>query len=235
MKTKVFFSTTLLLVLGIFAIANAKPIFVDDFESGFSDSWIITDGGKWEVKSEGGNHFLQKTGGEWCIASVDNVGGLKEHKELWAVARTRVDVAAANEGAEFGLLINPDIKQGNWYFTIRAQSGQAGFDEMGVAWHALVPYDSWKVEKWHQVKIAIIDEVMYGKAWPDGEDEPKEWLTQTDVTTHLDEDGVGVGTDTNEVSFDDIIVADSEENLTLAVSPKEKLPITWGKIKSLGY
>jgi hypothetical protein len=71
----------------------------------------------------------------------------------------------------------------------------------------------------------------YGKVWPDGKDEPKDWLTQTNITSHLDEDGVGFGVDTNEVSFDDLIVADDEDSLVMAISSKEKLPITWGKIK----
>ena len=55
--------------------------------------------------------------------------------------------------------------------------------------------------------------------------------------TIISVDGVGFATDTNEVSFDDFIVADSEESLVLAVSLMGKLSVTWGEMKNftLGY
>jgi hypothetical protein len=148
------FLITFILVLCTFAIANAEMLFADDFESGLSKAWVTANqggAGEWKVAKEGGNQFLQKTGSAWTIISVDGVASLKDHKEIWAVVRIRCDAATANEAPEVGLLINPNNPAGNWYFAVRAQSGEAGFDELAVSWHALVPYASWKVGTWHQV------------------------------------------------------------------------------------
>ncbi len=229
-------SLILLLIIAISNILEAKVLFSDNFEAGLSKDWIFSERGgqdAWKVVVEKNNKILQKTGNAWTIISVDGVGGLKDYKELWAIAKIRCDVATADEGAELGLLINPAQSNGNWYFALRAISGQAGFDELAVAWHDLVPYPSWKINVWHYVKIAVIDKTYYGKAWLEGEAEPKEWLTKTQLTTHLQEDGVGFAIDTNEASFDDLIVADSEAGLVAsAVMTKGKLSTTWGNIKN---
>ena len=111
-------------------------------------------------------------------------------------------------------------------------SGQAGFDELAVAWHDLVPYDSWSVGDWHYAKVAVIDDIFYGKVWLDGDPEPADWITKTTLTSHLDQDGVGFAVDTNEVSFDDLVVSDDESGLVLSVDVVGKLPLTWGNIKS---
>ena len=226
--------TTFIFLLSTFTVANAEMLFADDFEGGLSKDWVIANhngDGKWKVSSEDGNKFLQKTGGAWTIISVDGIASLADHKEIWATARIRCDSGPKDEGTEVGLLINPEVPQGNWYFTVRAQSGQAGFDELAVSWHSLTPYEEWEVGEWHLIKIAIINETFYGKVWPDGKDEPQDWIASIKLTSHLDEDGVGAGTDTIEVSFDDFIVADSEDSLVMSVSSKDNLPITWGKIK----
>ena len=236
MKTIMTLSITFILLLGTFTVADAEMLFADDFEGGLSKDWVVANqngNGEWKVSDEGGNKFLQKTGSAWTIISVDGVASLADHKEIWATARIRCDSTPANEGTELGLLINPEVPQGNWYFTVRAQSGEAGFDEMGVAWHNLTPYNEWEVGEWHRVKVAIIDETFHGKIWPDGTDEPQDWIASIELTSHLEEDGVGAGTDTIEVSFDDFIVADSEDSLVMPVNPKENLPSMWSKIKKM--
>lgn len=228
---------SLILIAGFSVILEAKVLFSDNFEAGLSKDWIFSDRGgqdAWKVITEKGNKILQKTGNAWTIISVDGVGGLKEYKELWAIARIRCDLATADEGAELGLLINPAQSNGNWYFALRGISGQAGFDELAVAWHDLVPYPSWKVGIWHYVKIAVIGNTFYGKAWPEGENEPKDWLTKTQLTSHLQEDGVGFAIDTNEASFDDLVVANNEASLVIsAINIKNKLLFTWGNIKNI--
>ena len=228
------FLAILALLGGIVGTAETDVLFSDDFEAGLQDVWVFSEiggEGDWNVVEENGNNVLQKTGSSWTIISVDGVGGGEGGKEVWATARIRCDVAAANEGAEVGLLIDPARSNGNWYFTVRAITAQAGFDELGIAWHDMVPYPDWSVGQWHQVKIAAIGDVLYGKVWPDGSEEPAEWTSQTILTSHLDQDGVGFATDTNEVSFDDFIVSDSEDSLVIAVDSKAKLPVAWGRIK----
>jgi len=232
-KLTVFLAVSIL-VIGALA-ANTDTLFSDDFEAGLGNMWVFSERGgegDWNVVKENGNGILQKTGSSWTIISVDGVGGVSDGKEVWATARIRCDVAAADEGTELGLLTNPDDSSGNWYFTVRAISGQAGFDELSKTWHALVPYPDWSVGEWHRVKIAVIDGVFYGKVWSDGDDEPGDWISQIELTSHLEEDGVGFATDTNEVSFDDLIVGDSEDSLASAVDPGDKLSVAWGKVKT---
>ena len=232
------FLIVLATVIFIPSSVYSETLFSDDFEAGLQDIWVFSERGgegDWNVIEENGNNVLQKTGSSWTIISVDGVGGVEGGKEVWATARIRCDVAAANEGTEVGLLIDPANSKGNWYFTVRAQSGETGFDELAVAWHDLVPYPDWSVGDWHRVKIAVIGDILYGKVWLDGGDEPEDWISQTQLTTHLDQDGVGFATDTNEISFDDLIVANSEDDLILAVDPKAKLSVTWGRIKHKSF
>ena len=228
------FLIVLALVLCVSSSANSGTLFSEDFENGLRDIWVFSERGgqdDWNVVEQDGNHILQKTGTSWTIISVDDVAGVEGGKAVWATARIRCDAATKNEGTELGLLINPANSNGNWYFTVRAQSGEAGFDELNLAWHDMVPYPDWSVGDWHRVKVAVIDSIFYGKIWKDGEDEPADWISQTQLTSHLDQDGVGFATDTNEVSFDDLIVADGEDGLILAVDPQAKLSVTWGRIK----
>ena len=235
MKNLTLFLDIMIFTSAVLTMVNADTLFSDDFEAGLGDMWVFSDdlggAGDWNVVEEDGNNILQKTGDGWMIISVDGVGGVDGGKEVWARVRMRCDEAAADEGAEFGLLINPANAIGNWYFTVRATSGQASFDELGIAWHNPVPYPDWSVGDWHQVKIAVIGDTFYGKVWPDGDDEPEDWVSQTTLTSHLDQDGVGFGTDTNEISFDDLIVADAEDSLISAVDPGEKLSVAWGMVK----
>jgi len=224
----------LALVLCVASSANSETLFSEDFEDGLSDLWVFSERGgqgDWNVVEQGGNHILQKTGTSWTIIRVDGVGGVDGGKEVWATARIRCDIATADEGTEIGLLIDPATSNGNWYFTVRAQSSQAGFDELAVGWHDMVPYPDWSVGDWYRIKVAVIDSILYGKIWVDGGDEPADWTSQTLLTTHLDQDGVGFASDTNELSFDDLIVADVEADLAAAVDPQAKLSVTWGKVK----
>ena len=139
-------------VSGLWTNVNAKTLFADDFEGGLSDKWVIAnqDGeGEWKVTNEKGNKFLQKTGETWSIISVDGIASLKDHKKIWATARIRADSQDANEGVEVGPLIKPNVAKGDWYYTIRAQSGETGFDQLGISWHALKPYKDWEVGERH--------------------------------------------------------------------------------------
>ena len=228
-------SWLLFLIISIPIVANAETLFSDDFQAGLGKEWIFSERGgadAWKVvEDKGGNKILQKTGSSWTIISVDGVASLDGGKEIWATAKIRCDVATADEGTELGVLIDPAVSNGNWYFAVRAMSGQAGFDELAVAWHDLVPYDSWSVGDWHYAKVAVIGDIFYGKVWLDGDFEPADWITKTTLTSHLDQDGVGFAVDTNEVSFDDLVVSDDEAGLVLSVDVAGKLPLTWGNIK----
>lgn len=204
---------TLLFALASFGVAHGAVLFSDDFEDGLGNHWIHpgdrASPGGWEVNVEDGNHILQATDASWSGITVDGVGSLKEHDELWAICKVRGDEATADEGPELGLLCNPDAINGNWYLTFR-HGGNVGIDECSIAWHALVPCDAnW--DEWNYFKIAVFDDTLHGKVWFVDEDEPKDWLTSTPLTSHIDEDGVGIATGGVKASFDELVVADGEE------------------------
>ena len=84
--------TLLFITFAISVTANAKPLFVDDFEAGLSDGWIIghLDGqSEWEVVKLDGNSVLKvdSTGGGWTGATVDGIASMGDYNELWAVCR----------------------------------------------------------------------------------------------------------------------------------------------------
>lgn len=232
MKRKVLL-TMLFFALVSFGFVHAKALFVDDFEGGLSDKWIFRDlegKGKWEVVEDEGNKVLKVDAtGSWSGASFDEVASLKEHNELWATDRVKVDAATGE--IELGLLTNPEELNGNWYLNLRI-GNDLMVDECGVQAHnpvAPVPIEG---GKWYGMKIAVIEGIFYGKMWAWDEDEPEDWMINAEITSHLDEDGVGVVAYQTTAYFDDIIVAAGEDELVMALSSKEKLATTWAKIKA---
>jgi hypothetical protein len=227
-------SLFMLLMFIVFGSAGAKPLFFDDFEGGLSEQWIFGDlegKGKWEVVDDKGNKVLKVDAtASWSGASVDKVGSLKEYDELWATDRVKVDAATGE--IELGLLTNPEELRGNWYLDLRI-GNDLMVDECGITAHnpvAPVPIED---GKWYRMKIAVIEETFYGKMWAEDETEPKDWMINAAITSHLDEDGTGVMVYHTVAYFDDIIVADSEDSLTpLAVNKNGQLSIVWGTIKS---
>jgi len=230
------------LVLSLFMMAFcgsaiAGTLFVDDFEVK-AKKWVFSDiegKGIWEVtKFEGKGVFKVTSIGAWTGATVDGVASLKDHDEIWAICKFKAeqDIGSCNE---LGLLANPQVLIGNWYLSTCEGGNEIGIDEAGIKWHGRIPY-KWELDKWYNMKIMVSkDETMYGKMWLEGDAEPKEWLTQEKLTSHLDEDGVGLISYHCITYFDDVIVATSEEALTpIMVSRKEKLTISWGKLKSSG-
>jgi len=188
--------------------------------------------GKWEAaKVEGRGVFKVDSTGAWTGATVDGVASLGDYDELWAICKFRVE---QNIGScsELGLLTNPETLSGNWYLATCEGGSEVGIDECGVAWHGRVAY-KWELDQWYNMKIMVSKDTMYGKMWPEGENEPSKWLTQETLTSHLDEDGIGLMSYHCTTYFDDVIVASDEKSLVpKAMSQKGKLAISWCKIKS---
>lgn len=223
----------LTLVTG-FAIADT--IFRDDFEGGtHGDYTVVNVGGEaiWEVVKLDGNSVYKVDGpaGVTCYSTIDGIADPKKYPEIWACVKFKSEDSGIGKGcAELGLLSDPENPfEGNWYFS--TIEGDVGIDESWIAWHSRVPY-AWDVGVWYNMKVAFIGGELYGKIWPVDNDEPADWNTSEVITTHLEEDGVGLSVYENITYFDDLIVADSEGALTMAVSPKEKLTSTWAEVKS---
>ncbi|MBM3235038.1 hypothetical protein FJZ31_01940 [Candidatus Poribacteria bacterium] len=232
MKIQTALFLMLLLVLASFGIAHAKALFFDDFEGGLSKQWFSGDlegKGKWEVVDDKGNKVLKVDAtASWSGASVDGVASLKEHGELWATDRVKVDAATGE--IELGLLTNPKELSGNWYLDLRI-GNDLMVDECAIKAHNPVAPVPIKGGKWYRMKIAVIKETFYGKMWAEDESEPKDWMISAKILSHLDEDGVGVMAYHTVAYFDDIIVAAGEDELVMAVSSSEKLATTWAKTK----
>lgn len=229
--------TTMSMMFVLLGIANAEPLFTDDFEAGLSDGWIVghlSGQSQWEVVDLDGNSVLRvdSTGGGWTGATMDAVASLGVHDELWATCKFMAE-QSIESCSELGLLTSPDTLNGNWYLATAEGGAEIGIDECAVVWHNRVSYP-WELDRWYNIKIMVSkDGVMSGKMWLVDDDEPEDWNTQETLGTHLDEDGVGLMSYNCISYFDDVIVASSEDSLAMAVSPKEKLAITWGMVKSV--
>ena len=217
-------------------VAAAKALFVDDFEAGLSDDWIVghLDGQSvWEVVELDGNSVLKvdSTGAGWTGATVDEVASIKDYNELWATCKfmAEQDIGSCNE---LGLLTNPDVLSGNWYLSTCEGGAEIGIDQCAVSWHSRVAYP-WELDQWYNMKVMVSkDGTMCCRMWPVGDDEPTDWNTEVTMTTHLDEDGVGLMSYNCITYFDDVIVAATEDSLVMTVSPQEKLTTVWGAVKS---
>jgi len=81
-KLLIFF----ILVLGVFSIADAKTLFIDDFEGKVKGDWGFTDAegkGVWEVaKVDGRGVFMVTSIGAWTGACVDGVASIKNYDEI---------------------------------------------------------------------------------------------------------------------------------------------------------
>ena len=227
----------IVLLMFVFSgFATAKMLFFDDFEDKAKGDWVFSDlegKGVWEVtKLDGKGVFKVTSTNAWTGATVDGVASLKDYDEIWATCKLRAEqgIQSCNE---LGLLTNPDVLTGNWYLSTCEGGSEIGIDEAGVAWHGKIPF-VWELDKWYNIKIMVSkDGNIYGKMWAEGDKEPNKWLTESKLTSHLDEDGVGFISYHDITYFDDVIVATSEETLLpMAVSPDNKLAICWGKVKS---
>jgi len=228
----------LLILCFLFAncgIAAAKTIFWDDFEGGtHGDYTVVNVGGDavWEVVQEGDNSVYKVDGpaGVTCYSTLDGLASLQEYPEIWAIVKFKAEDNGFGKGCtELGVLSDPESPfEGNWYFS--TIDDDVGIDESWIAFHNRVPYP-WDVGIWYNMKIAFISDTLYGKMWPVGEAEPADWNTSAVLTSHLEEDGIGLSVYQHVTYYDDLIVADRENSLVMAVSPAGKLAATWAEVK----
>jgi len=228
--------TIVILLIGCTRIASAEVLFSDDFEAGLQDYWVVShlDGEPaWEVVVEDGSSVLKvdASGGAWTIASVDSVASLGENDELWTTCKIKL-AGSIDSCGELGLLTIPDEPNGNWYLATCEGGQEVGIDECAVVWHSRTSFE-WGLDTWYNMKVMVSgDGVMSGKMWPEGGDEPMDWLTQETLATHLDEDGIGVAAYNAVIYWDDIIVSTDESSLVIAaIDASGKLPAIWGSIK----
>jgi hypothetical protein len=144
-----------------------------------------------------------------------------------------LDPAGAYQG--YTTVIHNSLTSGNYQFLNDARG-----------WHGtIVNFNTGGVNSWFWMKseINLATKKMVGKVWT-GElkDEPKSWMNEVDYTTFGAvrnptrwvglNGGAGTTAGFSKVSFDEWYVYDSAGiDLTKAVEYKNKLALTWGKVK----
>lgn len=201
----------------IFSLASAlscvgqtsPPIYQNNFESAEVDSvpddFIVLDGG-FTVKEDQGNKFLELPG-----APVDSFGvlfGPVATNAITATARA-FGTSTGRRYPTFALGLN-----GAGGYRIQVSPGKRALELIrGDSVKASVPYN-WKSGKWTRLKLHVQKSGdswrIAGKAWPEGEEEPADWLITADETQALSPGRASVygsplsGT---RIRFDDLVVS----------------------------
>ncbi|MFI5378919.1 MAG: SUMF1/EgtB/PvdO family nonheme iron enzyme [Tepidisphaerales bacterium] len=152
--------------------ATGKEVFTCDFKNGLSAQMRIS-GGKWEVR-------------EACLRQVD--AGLDDpnkvvlvagdaddlSNDVVVVAKLRIDSWTGNEWSRAGISCCSDAQSGNGLNLIFHQ-GRLQFMHDYVAWGPSRAFP-FAAGKWYWMKLHKTAQEMKGKAWPDGDAEPADWM-----------------------------------------------------------
>jgi hypothetical protein len=230
------------------SIAVSETLFYDDFEDGvISDAYAFsgedlpqTHAGKGEWVEEGGVLSQTSTSqGDECHAVIMD----KQYPELITIqAKVRIDSWANGDSARGGLALRVGENTGRGYnFLFHNNQSTIQFLNDQSSWGNTGPYD-FEVGKWYWMQFHIdADQVLHGKVWEDGEQEPDDWMLEQDAfgDTRPWEGGypaLNGGTDPHggsvTVSFDEAEVWDEGGPSAKAVEPAGKLTTTWGMTKS---
>jgi hypothetical protein len=147
-----------------------------------------------------------------------------------------------------GFRLAKDGGQG-YAFLIHDNLGNMEFLNDALAWKendTPPPFGEVEIGKWYWMKAEISKDGLKGKIWPDGEDEPADWLQESAfdfgaVREASGNVGLNGGSNINAgqtlVSFDNWAVCESADECTTSIMSVEssgKLSSIWGSIK-LGY
>jgi hypothetical protein len=147
-----------------------------------------------------------------------------------------------------GFRLTKDGGQG-YAFLIHDNLGNMEFLNDALAWKendTPPPFGEVEIGKWYWMKAEISKDGLKGKIWPDGEDEPADWLQESAfdfgaVREASGNVGLNGGSNINAgqtlVSFDNWAVCESADECTTSIMSVEssgKLSSIWGSIK-LGY
>ena len=169
-----------LVVCGLTAFAQDKPLYQNNFETteaGNVPDDLMVLGGEFVVKSEGTNKVLELPG-----APLDSFGvqfGPAE-KDNVAVSARVFGTAKGRRTPAFGVGLGG---VGGW--KLQVSPGKKALELLqDLEARTSVPFD-WKSGAWTQLRLQIRKVKaggwkIEGKAWPQGEAEPKEWLISAD-------------------------------------------------------
>jgi hypothetical protein len=171
---------SLILVCGLHGLANGQPLYQNDFEkaeTGKVPDELMVLGGEFVVKSEGTNNVLELPGAPLDSFAVQF--GPAEKEDVAVSARV-LSTAKGRRTPTFGVGLGG---VGGWKLQVApAKKALELLSDQEVK--ASVPFD-WKSGAWTQLRLQIHKArdgawKIEGKAWPQGEAEPKEWLISND-------------------------------------------------------
>jgi len=245
--TKLFVAMIIVLGISLSSTAYGKVLWKDTFDDGkINNAYLfMSNPGEW-VEENGVISQTNPTPGDTCYLIYP--GGFGE--PLASIVKIRIDDWENNAYSRAGLGFRLTENSGQGYaFLIHDNLGNMEFLNDALAWKdndTPPPFDEVEIGEWYWMKAEISDDGLKGKIWPDGEDEPADWLLESalDFGAVRDASGnVGLNGSSNIdagqalVSFDNWAVCESADECTTSIMSVEssgKLSNTWGSIK-LGY
>jgi hypothetical protein len=247
------FTCLLGIVLGVFLIisptVHGEILWFDDFEDGEINSDYITADhpGEW-VEEDGVIKQTNPSPGDHTYLIIQ--GGFPEPHT--GMVKVRIDDWGDDDlsRAGLGFRLDPAPGQGGYAFLIHHTLNNMEFLNDHLSWannDTPPPFGAVEVGKWYWMKAEISDDGLKGKIWPEGEDEPDEWLLESALSfggLRPESGNVGLnggsntGTGKTLVSFDDFVICESADECTVegiakakAVEATGKLLATWGQLK----
>jgi hypothetical protein len=242
---------SLIIVLGVSLSSTVygKVLWMDTFDDGKIDSNYLFQNhpGKW-VEKDGVVSQNNPTPGDHCYLVYQ--GGFAEPHAV--IVKIRIDDWVDHDLSRAGLGVRLDPNDGAGYaFLIHNTLSNMEFLNDHLAWadnDTPPPFGKVEIGKWYWMKCEISDAGLKGKIWPDGENEPADWLLKRALNfgaVRAVSGNVGLNGGSNTgggvtiVSFDNWAICDKTDEATpkvfvLPVESLGKLSSTWGSIK-LGY
>jgi len=234
----------------------AETLFYDDYErkelgKNYVTEYVRAVAGspKWVVE-DGVLKQTEPTGmGDSCYAIITD----QDYPAVLTIkAKVRIDSWTDGDGARTGVAVRVMLEhdgsgEGDGFtFLFHNNKSTIQFLNDLKSWGVSGTY-KFDTGTWYWMQLHIDkDDVLHGKVWEDGKDEPKDWMLEQDTKVGFGNfprpegypalNGGATRGGAITMSFDDVEVWD-EGGSTLAeflsVRPAGKLVNTWAKIKSL--
>ena len=243
-----FVSIALGISLVIGSTVHGEILWFDDFEDGDINPDYVKKNHPGEWREEDG--VIKQTNpspGDHTYLIIE--GAFPEPHT--AMVKVRIDDWGDHDLSRAGLGLRLDPVDGGGYaFLIHHTLGNMEFLNDHLSWannDTPPPFGAVEVGEWYWMKAEISDDELKGKIWPDGEDEPDEWLLESALNfggLRAESGNVGLNGGSNQgtgqtlVSFDDFMICETAEECTVkgiakakAVEATGKLSTTWGQLK----
>jgi hypothetical protein len=246
--TKFFVAMIIVLGISLSSTAYGKVLWKDTFDDGTINSAYLfkSNAGGW-VEKGGIISQTNPTPKDTCYLIYP--GGFSE--PLAAIVKIRIDSWEDNDYARAGLGFRLTKDSGQGYaFLIHQTLKNVEYLNDALAWKnndTVPPFGAVEIGKWYWMKAEISKDGLKGKIWPDGENEPADWLLNSALDFGAVRDASGnvglnggssdVGKGKDSVSFDNWAVCENADECvtsaftTSSVKSSGKLSNTWGGIK----